>query len=440
MQTILVAGAGKTSIYLIDYLIEHAASNDWKIIVADGNAEAVAAKTRNSKYTEAAVIDITEAEQRQPLVKKADVVISLMPPHLHISLAKDCLLYNKHIITASYVSDEMKELDAAAKAKGLMFMCEMGLDPGIDHMTASQIFHSIHKVAATITSFKSYAGGLIAPESDDNPWHYKFTWNPRNIITAGMAGAQYLHNKTVTTLPYNKVFTDVNAIESINGIEDLISYPNRDSLKYLDIYEVPRIDTFIRGSLRHPIFCKGWQALIDLGLTDITDEIEDGIILSKWIANKINFEGVGDLTEFVAAKFNLDNEVTDLISWLGLFEDTAVSFKGSSSGDLLMHILLEKWEMQPNDKDMIVMQHEVEYIHKSKTNKLVSTLVIKGENREYSAMAKTVGLPMGILAKQLLTGKIKAIPGVQIPTMPAVYKPVLAELEQYGIEFKETVI
>lgn len=440
MQTILVAGAGKTSIYLIDYLIEHAASNNWKVIVADGNAEAVAAKTRNSKYAEAAVIDITEAEERQPLVKKSDIVISLMPPHLHVALAQDCLLYHKHIITASYVSDEMKALDEQAKEKGLMFMCEMGLDPGIDHMTASQIFHSIHKVAATITSFKSYAGGLIAPENDDNPWHYKFTWNPRNIITAGMAGAQYLQDKQTTTLPYEQVFTNIHPIETVNGVDNLISYPNRDSLKYLDIYEVPHIDTFIRGSLRHPIFCEGWQALINLGLTDVTDEVADGIILSEWVANKVQYDGAGTLADFVANKYQLNEEVMHLITWLGLFEDTPMSFKGKSSGDLLLHILLEKWEMQPNDKDMIVMQHEVEYTHKNKSNKLVSTLVIKGENRAYSAMAKTVGLPMGILAKQILTGKVKPIAGVQIPIMPAIYKPVLAELEQNGIEFKETVM
>ncbi len=443
MQTILVAGAGKTSTYLIEYFIANAAANSWKIIVADGNSEAIQQRIGNSKYAEAAVIDITDDEQRGALVKKSDMVISLMPPHLHILLAKDCLLYKKHIITSSYVSPEMKELDDEAKEKGLMFMCEMGLDPGIDHMTANQIIHSIHKVAATITSFKSHAGGLVAPESDNNPWHYKFTWNPRNILTAGMAGAIYLQDNEKVTIPYEQVFSDIHDINDIDGLGELIAYPNRDSMKYLSLYEVADVRTFIRGSMRHPIFCKGWQALIDLGLTDITDEVENNINITEWLANKTDYKKGSNvsLREHIAQKLQQDTdcEVMNNIAWLGLFEDQTLSFRGNSSGDLLLHILLDKWAMEPTDKDMIVMQHEVKYEHKGKESTLVSTMVIKGEDRDHSAMAKTVGLPMAILAKQVLTGKVKPISGVQIPNMPAIYKPVLAELEQNGIAFEEQV-
>src|ERR1700744_407898 len=206
MQTILIAGAGKSSIYLIQYLLTLAPRNTWRIIVADGGENAIAEKIKGSSYAETAVIDITKATDREPLVKRADIVVSLMPPPLHIHLAKDCLKHKKNLITSSYITDEMRELDKAVKEAGLMFMCEMGLDPGIDHMTANQIIHSIQRVAGSITSFKSYCGGLVAPEYDDNPWHYKFSWNPRNIVTAGFGGAKYLSKGKHVELPYEKMF------------------------------------------------------------------------------------------------------------------------------------------------------------------------------------------------------------------------------------------
>jgi saccharopine dehydrogenase-like NADP-dependent oxidoreductase len=270
MQTILVAGAGKSSIYLIHYLLEYAPRYKWKVIVADGDVNAIAEKVNGSPHAEIAAIDITNATEREPLVKRADIVLSLMPPHLHIHLAKDCLKYKKNMITSSYISEEMKAMDKEVKEAGLMFMCEMGLDPGIDHMTANKIIHSIHRVAGSITSFKSYCGGLIAPESDNNPWHYKFSWNPKNIVTAGFGGAKYLQNGKHVEVPYEKMF-DHNKKIKVDDLGMLAYYPNRDSLKYLDIYDVPDIKTFMRATLRHPAFCKGWQSIIELGLTNQED-------------------------------------------------------------------------------------------------------------------------------------------------------------------------
>lgn len=440
MQTILVAGAGKSSIYLIEYLLNNASRNKWKVIVADGSRDAIEDKVKNHPCSEIAVIDITDSTQREPLVEKADIVVSLMPPHLHIHLAKDCLKHKKNLITSSYISPEMKAMDADVKAAGLMFMCEMGLDPGIDHMTANQIIHSIERVASSITSFKSYCGGLIAPSSDNNPWHYKFSWNPKNIITAGADGAHYLQNGKGVTVPYEAMFDNCKKIK-VDGLGSLAYYPNRDSLRYLDLYHVPEIKTFIRATLRYPAFCKGWQAIILLKLNDQKDSIDTtNLSYADWVKQKTSYAS-GTLSNHIQNKLGEDGDskTMEMLAWLGIFDDVKINQGNISSADILLNLLLQKWEMAPEDKDMVVMQHEVEYLHRGDKIKMTSTMVIEGESRDHSAMAKTVGLPMAILAKMVLNKKIVPPTGVLIPSMPSVYRPVLTELKHHGIEFIETV-
>jgi saccharopine dehydrogenase-like NADP-dependent oxidoreductase len=441
MQTILVAGAGKSSIYLIEYLLENASRNKWHIIVADGDADAIARKIGKHSRAEAAVIDINKKAEREPLVKRADIVLSLMPPHLHILLAKDCLKYNKNLITSSYISDEMKEMDAEVKAAGLMFMCEMGLDPGIDHMTASKIINSIRKVAGLILSFKSYCGGLIAPESDTNPWHYKFSWNPRNIINAGMDGAHYLQNGKNIEVPYAKMFENNKKIK-IPGLNALAYYPNRDSLKYLELYDVPEIKTFMRATLRYPAFCRGWNALMKLGLINDTDQIDTtGLTYTAWVQQKIGYRGKTGLEKHVAEMLGLPegDPTIGLLVWLGIFTDESLPGGVKSSSDILLELLLRQWKMNPADKDMVVMEHEIEYEHKGRMITLSSSMVLKGDGGDHTAMAKTVGLPMGILASLVLGGKLKPPVGVVLPVMQSVYRPVLRELEHFGIIFKDEV-
>ncbi len=441
MQTILVAGAGKSSIYLIEYLLNNAARNKWNVIVADGSKEAIEEKVNNHPNAEIAAIDITNAAEREPLVMRADIVVSLMPPHLHIHLAKDCLKHKKNLITSSYISPEMKDMDADVKEAGLMFMCEMGLDPGIDHMTANQIIHSIERVASSITSFKSYCGGLIAPVSDNNPWHYKFSWNPKNIITAGADGAHYLQNGKEVNVPFEGIFDNCKKIK-VDGLGSLAYYPNRDSLRYLDLYHVPEIKTFIRATLRYPAFCKGWQAIILLQLNDQKDSFDTtNLSYANWVKQKTGYQS-GSITEHISNKLGTEADVKtiEMLEWLGLFQENIINKGTVSSADILLDLLLEKWEMAPEDKDMVVMQHEVEYLHKGDKIKMTSTMVIEGESRDHSAMAKTVGLPMAVLAKLVLTNKIVPPKGVLIPSMPSVYRPVLTELKHHGIEFIETVV
>lgn len=440
MHTILVAGAGKSSIYLIHYLLSHAPRHKWKIIVADGSADAIAEKINDSPFAEMAVIDITNENERTPLVKRADLVVSLMPPHLHIHLAKDCLQHKKNLITSSYISPEMKAMDKEVKEAGLMFMCEMGLDPGIDHMTANQIIHSIQRVASTITSFKSYCGGLVAPESDDNPWHYKFSWNPKNVITAGAGGATYLEKGKEVHIPYDKLFENNKKIK-VDGLGSLAYYPNRDSLRYLELYDTPEIKTFIRATLRHSSFCKGWDAVIRMGLTDEKNSIDTaGKTYADWITQVSEHKNGVSLKQHVNSKYQVEDEkVLAMLEWLGIFDDQPIKLQKGSSADILLELLLDKWEMKPQEKDMVVMQHEVEYLHRGTKIKLTSAMVLKGENREYSAMAKTVGLPMAVLARMVMTNKINPPKGVLIPNMPSVYRPVLTELQHHGIHFTEKV-
>lgn len=443
MTTVLVAGAGKSSTYLIDHLLQCAQRHKWEVIVADGSAEAITARLNGHPNGKAAPIDITREEERRPLVAKADLVVSLMPAHLHLLLAQDCLDFNKNLITASYVSPEMKNLDAAAKAKGLMFMCEMGLDPGIDHMTAMQIIHSIQKVRGVICSFKSYCGGLVAPEDDNNPWHYKFSWNPRNVLTAGMAGAEFLQRRKPVQIEYESLF-DARKKLKVDGLGTLGYYPNRDSLNYQELYQTDEATTFMRATLRYPDFICGWRALIDLGLTSLEDHLPPFTTTREWVAYKTNFDpgGPNTLKAHVSAQLELpeDHKSITMLQWLGLFADEPLSGQAVSSSSALEEILLRKWELQSDEKDMVVMVHEFEYEQGGQRHQMTSTMILKGEGGARTAMAKTVGLPMAILAELMLTQKINNLPtGVCVPIMPAVYKPVLKRLEHKGIVFREQV-
>jgi saccharopine dehydrogenase-like NADP-dependent oxidoreductase len=440
MLNVLVAGAGKSSTWLIKYLLQHASRSKWIVTVADGNAQNIESRIGDHPAAKSAVFDITNDRERRQLVQNADIVVSLMPPQLHVLLAKDCLEFRKNLITSSYISPEMKELDKAVQEAGLMFMCEMGLDPGIDHMTANQIIHSIQRVAGELTSFSSYCGGLIAPESDDNPWHYKFSWNPRNIIDAGKAGAAFLKAGANVEVDYEGIFRKNETIE-VAGHGRFAWYPNRDSLKYLDVYEVPDATTFLRATLRHPDFLVGWNALVRLGATD-SETLSGGnpATYAEWMKALSNYSDTSvSLRDHVANVLQLKakEKVLKMLDWLGLFSDDAIPAGRMSNGDLLLSILETKWEMRPEDKDMVVMQHEVEYRHRGRENKLISSMVIKGENRELSAMAKTVGLPMGILTRMVTSNKLRLPQGVLIPNMPAIYRPVMNELIHYGIEFHD---
>ena len=424
MKTIVLICAGKSATVLIDYLIAEAETNNWKFIIADTNREQILLKTNNSKFAEAVQLDVTNEKQRGDLIQRAHVVISMMPPALHFLVAKDCVEYRKHLLTASYLDDKMKSLADEISNRKLLFICEMGLDPGIDHMSAMKIINGIKASGGKITSFKSHCGGLVAPESDDNPWHYKISWNPRNIVMAGQSGAVYKENNEIKTIAYADLFDCSNEIV-LDGLKDLAFYPNRDSLSYINTYKLPDTPTFLRTTLRHVDFFKGWNAIVHAGLTNDTNIINvQGLSFERWSA-------------VILPLINADNK--RMLEYLGIFDDVLVPATAKTSADILQYLVETRLKMETADKDMIVMLHEFEYELAGEIKSLKSYLVVKGEDSLRTAMAKTVGLPLGIAAKLILNENIK-LKGLHIPTLKEIYQPVLGELEKAGITFNETVM
>ncbi|MEP7318973.1 MAG: saccharopine dehydrogenase C-terminal domain-containing protein [Panacibacter sp.] len=362
------------------------------------------------------------------------MVISMMPHSLHYLIALDCIEFGKHLLTASYVSDEIKQLEPAINSKKLLFLCEMGLDPGIDHMSAMQLFHRIKDEGGKIISFKSHCGGLVAPESDDNPWHYKISWNPRNIILAGKAGAVYKENNKVVHLNYEELFNS-NHLVHVPECGMFSFYPNRDSMGYIDLYELHDTKTFIRTTLRHPDFSFGWKNIVDLKLTD--EELTyntNGMTVATFFKNHFEKHGV----ESVALKMQQTNLGMKQFTFIGINDETLINKGLCSAADVLQFILEIKLALQPEDKDMIVMMHEITYELNGMQHNIQSSLVVKGENSLRTAMAKTVGLPLGIAARLILEGKIMET-GLHIPVKPIIYEPVLEALKDYGIIFHEKI-
>jgi saccharopine dehydrogenase (NADP+, L-glutamate forming) len=423
MKRIVIFGAGKSATCLIDYLVKESALQSWELILADSNLEAARQKLPESSHARAVELNAEEGAARKNLVSQADLVISLLPPALHYLIAKDCIASGKNMLTASYVDDQIKGLEAEIETKKLLFICELGLDPGIDHMSAMEIIHRIHASGGKINSFKSHTGGLVAPESDNNPWHYKISWNPRNVVMAGKAGAIYKLNGQTIQVPYSQLFETCQQV-SIADLGQLSYYPNRDSLSYIPIYGLEEASTFLRTTLRYPNFCDNWKWVVKAGLTD--DRLPrkvDGLRFNEW-------------SKQIRPWVNKSNE--ESYSYLGFFSDELVPGYCKYSADILQWLLETKLSMQPNDKDMIVMLHEFDYELNGRKEKLSSLLIVKGEDHIRTAMAKTVGLPLGIAAKLILQGKIN-LTGLHIPILPSIYLPVLMELRSHGILFSEEI-
>lgn len=438
MQNILVIGAGRSSSSLIQYLLEHAAKEDWFITVGDVSIELVKQKTEGYTNVRAIKFDINNDAQRDEEIRRADLVISMLPAFMHLNVAMDCVRLKKHLATASYVSKEMKELDGKAKAADIILMNEIGLDPGIDHASAMKVIDHIHEQGGELTSFKSYCGGLVAPESNDNPWGYKFSWNPRNVVLAGQGTAQFIEEGNYKYIPYNRLFTQIETIE-VDGLGKFDAYANRDSLSYRKFYNIEKIPTMLRGTLRMPGYCKAWNVFVKLGMTDDSYNIEASDTMTyKQLLNAFLPKGNQPVKEKLMAFMGneIDAESIAKIEWLGIFDDKKIKLANATPAQILQDLLEEKWLLKEHDKDMIVMQHQFEFELNGKNKKIVSSLVVKGDDQTYTAMSKTVGLPLAITSKLILQGKIKSR-GVVIPTGKEVYMPVLEELESLGVKFEE---
>ena len=442
MKKILVIGAGRSSTSLIRYLLDNSTKENWSVIVVDLNLDLASKKTNNHPNSKVFQLDANNEEHRRKLISKANMVISMLPARMHYHVLKDCIEFGIHVITPSYVTDEIKLLNDEALNKGVLVLNELGLDPGIDHMSAKQMIDQVKRKGGELTGFKSFTGGLVAPESDDNPWNYKFTWNPRNVVLAGQGGAaKFIREGKYKYIPYNKLFRRTEIIE-IDGFGKFEGYANRDSLKYRSIYGLENIPTIYRGTLRRVGFCRAWNIFVQLGLTDDSYVLEGSEnMTNRDFMNSFLRYNPNDSVELKLRhylKIEQDDYIWDKLLWLGIFDNKKVGLKNASPAKILQKILEDKWSLTADDKDMIVMWHKVNFKLNNQPQELISHMVYIGRDSQFTAMSDTVGLPLGIAAKMILSDKIKKR-GVVLPTQKEIYSLVLPELESYGIKFIENL-
>ena len=441
MRKILIIGAGRSASSLIKYLLDKSEAENLFLIIADKHIESAKKLIGNHQNAKAITLDIFDEEQRKKAIKNADIVISMLPARFHIEVAKDCLAYNKNLVTASYVSKEMEALNNQVIAKNLVFMNEIGLDPGIDHMSAMQIIDRIRDNGAKLLLFESFTGGLVAPESDDNLWNYKFTWNPRNVVVAGQgSAAKFIQEGKYKYIPYHKLFrrTEILNLNEYGKFEGLA---NRDSLKYMEVYGLQDILTLYRGTIRKVGFSRAWNTFVQLGMTDDSYTMEDTENMSyrDFINSFLPYRPY-DSVELKLRhylKIDQDDIVWEKLLELDLFNpNKKIGIKNATPAQCLQKILMDKWTLKEHDKDMIVMMHKFGYEYAGEKRQINSYMRILGDDQTYTAMAKTVGLPVAIATLKILNGEIKT-PGVQRPITKEVYVPILKELEEYGVVFKE---
>ena len=441
MRTILIIGAGRSASSLIQYLLNKSVKENLHLVIGDLSLDLAQKKTNNHPNATAIALDIFDEDQRKKAIQIADIVISMLPAHLHIEIAKDCVIYKKHLVTASYVSDAMKELDAAAKENNLIFMNEIGLDPGIDHMSAMKVIDEIKDKGGKMLLFESFCGGLVAPESDTNLWNYKFTWAPRNVVLAGQGGvAKFIQEGAYKYIPYCNLFRRTEFLD-VEGYGRFEGYSNRDSLKYRSVYGLDDVLTLYRGTIRKVGFSKAWNMFVQLGMTDDSYVMENSEKMSyRTFVNSFLPYHPTDSVEIktrLILKIDQDDIMWDKLLELDLFNpNKKVGLKNATPAQILEKILTDSWTLHPEDKDMIVMYHKFGYELNGKKEQIDSKMVCIGDDQTYTAMAKTVGLPVAMVTLLILNGKIKT-PGVQLPIRKEVYKPILKELEEYGVVFKE---
>lgn len=441
MRHILIIGAGRSASSLIQYLLNKSEIENLHLTIGDLSLELAQRKTKNHKNATAISLDIYNEEQRRHEIQKADIVISMLPAFMHIEVAKDCILFKKHMVTASYISEEMQQLDQQAKENNLIFMNEIGLDPGIDHMSAMKVIDEIRNMGGKMILFESFCGGLVAPEYDTNLWNYKFTWNPRNVVLAGQGGAaKFIQEGKYKYIPYHKLFRRTEFME-VEGYGRFEGYANRDSLKYRTIYGLDDVLTLYRGTIRRVGYSKSWNMFVQLGMTDDSYIMENSETMTyREFTNSFLPYHPTDSVEIkmrLSLKIDQDDINWDKLLELDLFNaEKIVGIKNATPAQILEKILNDSWALQEHDKDMIVMYHKFGYEIDGKQKQIDATMVCLGDDQTYTAMAKTVGLPVAMATLQILNGNIKT-PGVQLPINSEVYLPILKELEEYGVIFNE---
>ena len=412
---------------------------DWFITLGDVNLELAKSRLINDRM-HAVFLDISDLGHTEMQIQDSDIVVSMLPAHMHFPVARLCLKHRKHLVTASYLSDEMKTLHKEVELKGLTFLNEMGLDPGIDHLSAMKALDEIRGQGGHISDFESFTGGLIAPGYDQNPWQYKFTWNPRNVVLAGQGGAvKFIQEGQYKYIPYHKIFRRTEIID-IPGYGKFEGVANRDSLKYRETYGLEDVKTMYRGTFRRPGFCKAWNCFVDLGATDDSYELDCEHMTYRDFINTFLAYHPTDSVELKLRQYlKIDQDDVTLwekLEWLGIFERNPIGLKKATPAQILQKLLEEKWKLEDGDIDMIVMWHKITYQIGKETRIKEMSLVSMGEDDNFTAMSKTVGLPLAMATELILNGMINRR-GTILPVTPDIYEPVLALLKKEGIEFIE---
>jgi len=436
MKNVLICGAGMSATDLISYMLKHAEEYNWQVTVGDILVETAKMKIGGHPRGKAVYFDCYDAAIMERYIKDADIVISLLPPGMHAAAAKIALQYNVHVVTASYASEEMMDMHEEAKEKGLTFLNELGADPGIDHMNGMRSIDKIRKKGGELAAFTSYCGSLVAPESNDNPWGYKFTWSPMNVITAGSAGACYYKKDSFRCIPYHRLFANPKVI-CIPDFREFEAYENRDSAVYRKKYDLDDIPTFIRATLRYPGFCEAWNTLIQLGLTANNYHIEgsEKMTYRQWIASYLP-EGDTPLENILADFLQIERggALHTKLLWTELLSDRPIRRVHGTPAEILLDLLMDKLKFKQDDTDMLVFYERIEYKLKGELFEHVSYMVTRGLNHMHTAISRTVGLPAAIGAKLILNGGIKSA-GVLFPWSKEVYDPILDELAELGITY-----
>ena len=439
MKHILLIGSGKSTAYLIDYLLAHSETAGIQLCVIDQKRSNRAAEFKNHPRISFKEGNILESELRHRLIKKADIVLSMLPASMHGPIAVDCLQFEKHLVTASYLSEEIKQMQEAAVQKGLIFLNEMGVDPGIDHMSAMAFIEDIKAQGGKMKLFESFTGGLVAPREQPNLWDYKFTWNPRNVVIAGQGGAaKFIQEGTYKYIPYHKLFRRTEFMK-VAGYGTFEAYANRDSLKYRQAYGLEDCLTLYRGTMRRVGFSKAWNIFVQLGLTDDTYQIENskGMSYREFINLFLPYSPTDSVELKVRhyLKIDQDDIMWNKLEELDLFSHThKLTQANATPAQLLQEILEQHWTLAEEEKDMVVMYHKFGYELEGKMKQIDAHMVVLGNSQSHTAMAKTVGLPMA-MATLLILNKTIQTPGVHIPITKEIDQPILDLLEKEGVAF-----